>query len=91
MRVTILLAGACLSLGCTKSSPATSSEGEPCNVDDGDRDCDDAMVCEATPDPRATNAAYVCCPLPGGATTAPACTVGSPDAGNPAPPDGSTD
>jgi hypothetical protein len=67
------------------------SEGYPCSTDNGNDDCADGLVCEKPPNPSATNAPEVCCPQPGQPATTPECSLGGQvDAGNPAPPDGST-
>lgn len=71
---------------------SNESEGQPCSPDNGNNDCQDGLACVQPPNHEATNAPYVCCPPPGGASpTTSECTVnGSVEAGNPAPPDGST-
>jgi hypothetical protein len=69
----------------------TESEGYPCSTLNGNNDCTSPLVCVTPPNPNATNAPQVCCPPAGQAPTTPECTLnGQVDAGNPAPPDGST-
>jgi hypothetical protein len=67
------------------------SEGYPCTLLNGNDDCADGLECVHTPNPSATNATEVCCPVPGSPATTPECSLnGQVDAGNPAPPDAST-
>jgi hypothetical protein len=73
------------------SSCASESEGYPCSTENGNNDCNDGLVCEKPPNPSATNAPEVCCPQSLSQATTPECSLnGQVDAGNPAPPDGST-
>ncbi len=70
---------------------ASESEGYPCSPLNNNDDCDDGLRCITPPNSSATNAPDVCCPVQGVAPTTPECTVnGGVDAGNSAPPDGST-
>jgi hypothetical protein len=68
------------------------SEGYPCSKQNGNDDCADGLECvQPPPNPSATNAPAVCCPVPGQPATTPECSLnGQVDAGNPAPPDAST-
>jgi hypothetical protein len=73
------------------SACASESEGYPCSQSNGNDDCNDGLQCVVPPNPNATNAPMVCCPVQGQPATTPECSVsGRIDAGNPAQPDGST-
>jgi len=66
---------------------SNEGEGEPCDPDNGNNDCQDGYACVVPPNPNATNAPHVCCPGEGQSPTTPECTVnGNVKTGDASPP-----
>jgi hypothetical protein len=91
VRLAPLLVAPLLAAFVAVAACSNEAEGEPCSTDNGNNDCQDGLECIPPRNQQATNATDVCCPPNPAQATTPACTVnGSVEAGNPAPPDGST-
>jgi hypothetical protein len=75
-----------LALACSNQS-----EGQPCDPNNGNNDCNSNLICRTPPNPNATNAPDVCCPQDLSQATTSECTAANnlQDA-SPAPPDGQT-